>query len=46
MATENPAKIYGLKELGNIFKGALADIVIFDSAFNAKNVFIGGKKIR
>lgn len=46
MATENPAKIYGLKELGNIFKGALADIVIFDSAFNAKDVFIGGKKIR
>lgn len=46
MATENPARVYGLKELGNVSKGCLADIAIFDSTFSAKVVFIGGKKIR
>ena len=46
MATENPAKVYGLKELGNISKGCLADVVVFDRTFNAVHVFIGGKKIK
>ena len=46
MATENPASVYGLKEIGSVSKGSLADIAVFDSAFNARHVLIGGKKIK
>ncbi|MDR0292164.1 MAG: N-acetylglucosamine-6-phosphate deacetylase [Elusimicrobium sp.] len=39
---QNPAALIGLKNHG-IKKGAAADIVIFDSAFNVKAIFIDGK---
>ena len=45
MATENPAKVYGLKELGSISKGCLADIALFGENFEPKHVFIGGRHI-
>ena len=43
MATENPAAVYGFSDLGSISKGKLADIAVFDSSFNATEVFIGGR---
>ena len=43
MATENPAAVYGFSDLGSIAKGKLADIAVFDSSFNATEVFVGGK---
>lgn len=45
MATENPAKVYGLKELGSISKGCLADIAIFNENFEPQYVFIGGHQV-
>lgn len=44
MATKNPAIIYGLKEIGIIKKGHLANISVFDENFNAVSVFINGKR--
>ena len=43
MATENPASVYGLRDIGAISKGKIADIAVFDDDFNATEVFIGGK---
>lgn len=43
MASENPASVYGFSDLGSISKGKLADIAVFDSSFNATEVFVGGK---
>ena len=43
MATENPASVYGFSDLGSISKGKLADIAVFDSSFNATEVFVGGR---
>lgn len=45
MASENPARIYNFAKLGMILPGNFADISIFDSEFNAKAVFIGGKPV-
>ena len=43
MATENPASVYGFRDLGAIARGKLADVAVFDDDFNATEVFIGGK---
>ncbi len=43
MATENPASVYGFRDLGAIAKGKIADLAVFDDEFNATEVFIGGK---
>ena len=45
MATENPAEVYGFRELGVLSKGKLADITIFDKNFNATDVFVGGIQV-
>ena len=43
MATENPASVYGFRDLGAIAKGKIADLAVFDDEFNATEVFIGGR---
>ena len=43
MASENPASVYGFRDMGVIAKGKLADIAVFDEDFNATQVFVGGK---
>ena len=43
MASENPAAVYGFRDLGVITKGKLADISVFDEDFNATEVFVGGR---
>lgn len=43
MASENPAEVYGFKDMGIIAKGKLADIAIFDEGFNPSEVFVGGR---
>lgn len=45
MATENPAEVYGFKDLGALAKGKLADIAVFDENFNATDVFVGGIQV-
>ena len=45
MATENPASVYGFKDLGAIAKGKIADLAVFDNDFDATEVFIGGKNV-
>ncbi len=45
MATENPAKVYGMKDLGGIFKGSVADICVFDENFDPIHVFVGGRHV-
>ena len=45
MATENPADVYGFRDLGVLAKGKLADIAIFDKNFNATDVFVGGIQV-
>ena len=45
MATGTPAAIYGFSDIGSIAKGKLADIAVFDSSFNATEVFVGGKLV-
>ncbi len=43
MASENPAALYGFRDMGVIAKGKLADIAVFDENFNATEVFVGGR---
>jgi len=43
MATENPASVYGFRDMGTIARGNLADLAVFDDDFNATEVFIGGR---
>ena len=43
MASENPANVYGFRDLGILAKGKLADIAVFDEDFNATEVFVGGR---
>ncbi len=45
MAAENPAKVYGFRELGCISKGCIADIVMFDNNFRAIRVFVEGRAL-
>ncbi len=45
MITYNPAKVLGVQEkYGNIEKGKVADLVVFDDDITVKDVYIGGKK--
>lgn len=46
MASLNPAKLIGIdKDYGSIEEGKIADIILIDSAFNVKKVFLEGKQI-
>ncbi len=45
MVTQNPARILGLYKKGDIIEGFDADIVIFDTNINIKNVFVMGELI-
>lgn len=42
LATENPAKTYGLRDVGILAKGYKADITVFDENMNPLFVFING----
>ena len=43
MASLTPAEILGVQaELGSLTKGKLADVVLFDSALNVQQTYIGG----
>lgn len=44
MATCNPARIYGFKDIGSIKKGHLGNIAVFDDDFNAVAVFVNGEQ--
>lgn len=44
MITQNPAKLLGLKNKGDIEDNLDADIVIFDEEINIKNVIAAGKE--
>ncbi len=47
MATLTPARIVGWDDrIGSLEVGKLADIVVFDSSFHVRQVFIGGTKFR
>lgn len=45
MASETPAKILGLKNIGKLQEGYLADIVIFDADINIYKTIIDGKEV-
>jgi N-acetylglucosamine-6-phosphate deacetylase len=42
----NQARSLGLEKLGKLEKGFFADIVILDSEFNVKSVFINGEEVQ
>lgn len=42
--TVNPARVMGLSNKGDLAVGKDADIVVFDSDINVKNVFVGGER--
>ncbi len=44
MATINPAKFIGAKNIGAIKEGYIADLVIMDEKFNVEQVYVEGKK--
>lgn len=46
MATCNPSRIYGFKDIGSLKKGRLANISVFDEDFAAVAVFKEGRRIR
>lgn len=46
MASTNPARIYGFRDIGSLIPGKTANITIFDDAFNIKGVLVKGKLIR
>lgn len=45
MASETPAKIIGINNIGKISPGYMADIVIFDSEFNVHKTIADGTEI-
>lgn len=45
MASETPAKILGIKNIGKIAAGYMADIVIFDREINVCKTIIDGKEM-
>ena len=45
MASETPAKIIGINNIGKISPGYMADIVIFDSEFNVHKTIANGTEI-
>ena len=44
LITVNPARVMGLSDKGDLAVGKDADIVVFDSDINVKNVFVGGER--
>ena len=44
LITVNPARVMGLSNKGDLTVGKDADIVVFDSDINVKNVFVGGER--
>ena len=46
MATANPARIYDFEMMGRMTPGYQANVVVFDSSFNVKGLFIRGELIR
>lgn len=45
MASETPAKILGMKDIGKLSAGYAADVVIFDSEINIHKTIIDGKEV-
>jgi len=45
MATDNPARLLGLKDRGKIDKGCIADIIMFDEDINIRKVIKSGLQI-
>ena len=43
MATENPARLLGLKEMGTLKEGNLADFILLDEDCNIYATFVGGE---
>lgn len=46
MASVNPAKLCGCTDRGELIPGYRADVVVFDSEFAVKAVFLKGKQIK
>jgi N-acetylglucosamine-6-phosphate deacetylase len=44
LLTVNPARVMGLDSKGDLTLGKDADIVIFDSDINVKQVFVNGEQ--
>ncbi len=44
-ASLNPAKLLGLKNLGSVYPGNVADLIMVDYKFNVKNVIKKGEKL-
>ncbi len=44
-ASTNPASVLGLKDLGVIRKGTIANLIIVDEKFNVKNTILKGEKL-
>lgn len=45
MASHNPAKLFGLSDMGEIKRGNVADFIFFDEDINIKEVYLAGKKV-
>ncbi len=45
MASETPAKILGIENIGKLADGYMADIVIFDSEINVYKTIVNGKEV-
>jgi len=44
MASYNPAQLLGIDDMGEIKKGNIADIILFDKDINIKGMYISGEK--
>ncbi len=45
MASYNPAQLLGMDDMGEIKRGNMADIILFDENINVKGMYISGEKV-